>query len=213
MKRGLLVWSCVIVALCSTTARGLAETLVRDCPACVLGIFDDAELTSAEGHWLDAIPVKRLWVGVKHDPSSELNGLTGIELSVDGLHLLPEGASVSFEVKRGPSAVFGSDIRTPPPQSGSEAEGGINAVWGECISGDLDLVEITIFSLVPPTEVIELRVRRKFPAPDPEAQAPLFTNCDGPIFEKVVVTGGIYKLYPPVAVDAETWSRIKSLYR
>lgn len=213
MKRRLLVWSCVVVALCSTTARAPAETLVRDCPACVLGIFDDEELTRTEGIWPNSIPVKRLWVGIQHDPSSELNGLTGIELSVDGMHLLPEGASVSFVVKRDPSAVLGNDIRTPPPQSGSEAEGGINAVWGECISGDLDLVEITLFSLVPPTAIIELRVRRKFPAPDPEAQAPLFTNCDGPIFEKVVVTGGIYTLYPPVAVDAETWGGIKSLYR
>lgn len=213
MKRRFFVLSCVLVALCVAPTAGFAETLVRDCAGCVLGIFDDPELTRTSGNWPDALPVKRLWLGIKHDPGSELDGLTGIELSVDGLHLLPAGASVTFVVKRNPSVVLGSDIRTPPPLSGPEVEGGINAVWGECLSGDLDLVEITLFTLAPLTEPVELRVRRKFPAPDPEAQAPLFTDCDGPIFEKVIVSGGSYTLYPPVAVEAQTWGRIKTLYR
>ncbi len=212
MKRRFVVVSCcVVLGLASATAV-IGETQVRDCSNCVFGIFDDQEMTRTEGFWFTVSPLKVVWVGIQYDPEFDLDGLSGIELSIDGLHQLPEGSSVTFDVKHNPRVVLGSDIATPPPTAGPDAEGGINAAWGECLTGDRELIEVRLFSFRPLTETITLTVRRKFPSADPEAQVQLFTDCNDPIFEKILVGGGTYTL-TPVAVEGNTWSGVKSLYR
>ena len=98
-------------------------------------------MTSTEGYWHYLSPVKTIWVGIQYAPEFDLDGLSGVELSIDGLYQLPEVASVNFDVKHNPAVIIGNDIRTPDP-SLHRGEGGINAAWNGCVVGDIELIEI-----------------------------------------------------------------------
>jgi len=62
-----------------------------------------------------------------------------------------------------------------------------------------------------------LRVRHRNPPPNPNFPCPLVTECIAPIYDKVCVSGGEAIINPTgpgctVAVEATSWSRVKSLY-
>jgi hypothetical protein len=204
-----------------------AQGEITECPGCLLGIFENPELTQNFGIWdLELTgPSKSLWVGIMYDPAVPLNGLTGVELSISGIPESPFGGA-QFSGIPEPTIVIGSAIETPADTTG---EGGVNMVWNQCLPENRAVIKIDMLSLSPVGDDIVLRVMRKFPPGSDEFPQELFTQCNAPQFTKTIVTGGCYVINPTVgeggmvdgcvlevfvdAVEENTWSHVKALYR
>ena len=94
---------------------------------------------------------------------------------------------------------------------------GIDMSWlGWCQSGPcLPLFRVLVFAGTPPQDTV-LRVVGRTPPLDPMFDCPMITLCDSPVFTRMCVAGGTAILNPSgecaVAVEAASWSGIKSLY-
>jgi len=197
----------------------LSQAQDTTCPGCVIGIYDEPELVHNYGTWdinTDGVS-KSFYVGIKYDPGSSFDGLTGIEISVYGLpttFLAPTINILSDGFAVGPTLI------APPDTTAAGAEGGQNITWTQCLPGNRALVEIRLVSLDPLPQDVVIRVLRRFPSLTPELPNVLFTMCDPPTYTKVVSQGGCYVLNPsgnPVdctlPVSESTWTAVKQLYR
>lgn len=90
-------------------------------------VYDNEELSMNWGA-IQSGWVKKLYRGVRVDGEAALNGLTSIELSLDGVSPNLDVFSWNF-----PDAdiVLGTDIRTPDDTV--NGQGGINVAWRDCI--------------------------------------------------------------------------------
>ena len=202
---------------------------ITNCPNCVLGVFDDQMMTQNFGIWAaPASPAKTVWVGILYDPATkgELNGFTGVELSVDGIPAGPFG-DPGFNGVPDPTVTIGSTIVTPDDEVAGT--GGVNMAWDTCLQGDRAMIRIDMLSLDAVPSDIVVQVRRKFPPGSPSFPQQLITQCNAPIFTSTLVTGGCYVINPSVgvgqtvngctlvryitAVEKNTWGRVKALYR
>ena len=205
-----------VALLLSLEAAAWAEDA---CPSCVIGVYDDSLSWSEKcniGYW-DVSPTnlfKEIFISIDFDPASGLNGLTGIEISISGL-------------PSGPIPPADEWFPAPASISGLDIQSGKVITWDNCLPGNRILGKITLVSVAP---VGSDRVIRVQPS-NPSFPFPLLKQCDAPIYTQTAVTGGCYVLnpsFPPrcffiggcfipppccQAVEPETWSRIKNLYR
>ncbi len=187
----------LLVALSLLLAPGITLAQADDCPGCELGIYDNPELSRNFGFWdTNVTPLKSIWVGIRYDATvpPNIQELTGIELSIDGIPVSP--FPPSFTGIPDPTVVVGTDIRTPDNEiSGT---GGINMAWNICLRGNRALIRIDMLSFTNVGSDVVIQVRRKFPPASPFAPVPLFTRCDSPNFTLTTVTAGCYVLNPTV---------------
>ncbi len=219
MKKSLLL----LVMLLAVPGLALAQ--VAACPDCVLGVFDAEDLAHNYGTFSGF--TKTLYLGIKFDPATTFDACSGIEFSIQGLPplLLPP----SFNIRNGGFAVGTQSPVSPADTTAMDAAGGWNVVWTECQPGNGVTVEIIMVSFDPIPNDTVIRVLRKWPPSNPTSPSVLFTQCNGPIFTLTTMQGGCYVLNPTVnpgesvgnppcllqgiAVEATTWSEIKSLFR
>ena len=223
MKKLLLAMSLLCVA-----NLGFAQESTP-CPGCIIGIFDDIDVSRNYGTW--TAPNKTFYLGIRYDTTSAYDGLTFIEFSVEGLpftflppSIIPLGNGTAIPASP-------DSIHTPADTTAAGAKGGWGVVWPVCQPNNRALIEMTFVSFDPiPSDMI-IRVHRKFPPADPTVASVLFTTCEFPIFPKVRVSEGCYVVNPTVgvgesvgnppctlrdyttAVELQTWSRVKALYR
>ena len=202
---------------------GSAWAQVEPCPGCVLGLYDAENLSQNYGNFGSF--TKTIYLGIKYDPNSTFDSCTGVEFSIQGLPAtaLPP----QFNIRDGGFAVGPATPVSPPDTTAVDAIGGWNVTWTECQPGNKVLVEIVIISLDPLPENTVIRVLRKWPTS--ETPHVLFTQCNFPSFTLTTMQGDCYVLNatgnpgdlvgdPPcelrgVAVEANTWSGIKQLFR
>ena len=189
------------------------------------GYFDDQGLSKNFGFWDSATdPLKTVWVGIDYDSNSQLNGLAGIEFSVDGAAGFCHWGDPCFNGIVDPAVTIGNTIAAP--EDTANGQGGVTMAWDNCLPGNRALVRIDLFSHDPIPDDLVLRVTRKFPPSDSQFPHPLFITCDTPWLQ--TVTGGCYVINPTVgpgetvgdctliettSVESRTWSTIKLLYR
>jgi len=94
---------------------------------------------------------------------------------------------------------------------------GIDMAWPSCQSGPcFPLFRVQGFASVTPPQDTVLRVVGRTPPQDPMFDCPMITLCDSPVFTRMCVAGGTAIVNPSgectVAVEAASWSGIKSLY-
>lgn len=221
MKAGLLA----LAVFCSLPGLGSAQ--YASCPGCVLGIYDTAELGANYGTF-DGIQ-KKLHLGIRFDPDAPYDGLTGIELSIQGLPRTT--VPPAFTILNGGIKV-GDSFITPPDTTDPAVQSGCNVVWSRCQVGSRALLEIVLVSVAPIPNDTVIRVLRRFPPLNPEVSSVLFTQCNLPSATITTPTGGCYVINPtvgpgesvgdppcrlvralPVAARASTWSAVKDLFR
>jgi hypothetical protein len=143
-----------------------------ECPGCVIGIFDDPGLSRNFGVWdITAVPLKTVWVGIIYDPTSHIDGLTSIELSVDGVGAFcQEAPCFSFEGLVEPTVTIGPTIAAPDDTA--NGQGGMNMAWNQCLRADRALVRLDLSSVETLANDLVLRVTQKFPQSSPEFRTP-----------------------------------------
>jgi hypothetical protein len=194
------------------------------CPGCILGVYDNIELTQNFGTW--TAPNKTFYLGIRYDPNSGYDGLTYAEFSIEGLPatFLPPTLTVLNGGTR-----LGDPIDTPPDTTAAGATGGWSLVWTVCQPENIALVEMTFVSFDPIPNDMIFRVHRRFPSQS--IPSIVFATCEFPTFPLVRVTGGCYVVNPSVGVgqsvgdppctlwrdttpiETKTWSQVKELYR
>lgn len=217
----------IVIIVINVLTVPSALSAQAECTGCAFGVYDDAELSRNFGFW-DAVtePVKSVWLGIAYDPTSGFQGLTGVELSVDGLApFCVEPPCFSFDALIEPTFAIGPTIASPEDRV--NGEGGLTIAWGQCLRQARALVRIDLVSPGPLSNDVVLRVTRKFPPSSAEVPYPSLTRCEM-IFQRYVVEGGCYVINPTVgpgeavngcevtettAVASDTWSTIKRLYR
>jgi hypothetical protein len=182
-----------------------------NCFQCLLGIWDDPQLTRNVGEIVVGQP-KVVYVGIKLAEGFE--GISGIALSIAGLSAF---SIVLVEQIPPPGADTMERIEAPADTTlGSTQMGGATYAWSSCLIGDQPLLKLTLTTSVPITNGI-LKVKRRYPTLPVDARTPVITQCDNPDFTPTRVTGGHYILNwngdPNVAVAGASWSLVKSLYR
>lgn len=201
-----------LVALCfgltsSPPATGVAagdavsQVTVENCYGCVLGIWDDFELTNTAGSVAAAVP-RDIFVGIKFDPAAGFDRLTGIDCRISGF----EGMIVGD---------FGPPLpgSGPPAPTPTDSLGvwNLSYTWGTCLHGSQALAKLTLITFSQISDRILQVVAR------PPRQYPVIFLCDAPVFTAVNVTGGRYCLNPgPTcreAVEERAWSSVKQLFR
>ena len=222
MKSKLLLLAFLLVSVPGlAAAQGTAS-----CPGCVIGIYNDEALKKNYGTFGDfAVFADTLFLGVKYDPSSSFDALTGIEFSVYGMPT--QGLPPGWTVRDGGTAV-GPPTPAAPADT-TTGTGGWNIVWQECQPGNKVVVQISMVSFDPIPNDTVIRILHKFPPQDDTFPYLLFTQCDFPFFTKTSVRGGCFVLNPTVgpgesvgnppclletdAVESTSWSAVKALYR
>lgn len=214
MKRKLLA---IVLGLIALPTAGWAQA---DCFDCVLGIYDDEQLTRNFGTIEPGVP-KDLYIGLKLAPGQ--TGVTGIELSIAGISLLDNLFIVEFVGLPQADAVVGTTVEAPADTTASSTgTGGVNLAWTICQEGtNRAIARLSLLALgaVAPDHV--LQVLRKFPPSDPRWLTPNLVKCDPPDYTVVRITGGCYVANPtgnPVGrcqlpVAEGTWSGVKGLFR
>jgi hypothetical protein len=200
----------------------LAAAQVENCPDCLLGIFDDINLTLNHGSITQGV-VKELFIGVIL--AAPETGVTGIELSVTGMtpadNILITGVEGLTDPL--PNVILGS---LPAPADTVSGTGGLNVAWSSCISGSRALVKVSVVSFTGVSANHALKIIRRFPPTSPSAPFPLLIRCDIPVFTKVRPTAGCFVLNwdgvtNPAdgcgiripAVGESSWTGMKQLYR
>jgi len=94
---------------------------------------------------------------------------------------------------------------------------GIDMFWPFCQTETcVQLFRAFGFATVVPPQDTVLRVVGRTPPLDPMFDCPMITLCDAPVFTRMCVEGGVATINPsgvcPVAIEAASWSQIKSLY-
>jgi hypothetical protein len=198
-------WFAVLV---TSTQLWAAE----NCSECVLGVWDDATLTSNFGQIVPGQP-KDVYVGIKF--AEGLDQLQGISFSL----AVPSGVRLTWAWPVASDINWICDEGTVAPPDTSQNSlmvGGCTAIWGSCLLGNQALVRVTLLATTDITNGI-LRVKRQYPLDPLEMRSPTIFQCDGPQVSATRVTGGSYILNwngdPSVGVDGAAWSMIKGLYR
>lgn len=216
MRNGLLA----ILALLLLPAPAVAQ--VENCFDCVLGIFDDRALASCSGTVEAGIP-KDIYVGIRFDAAGRFTSLSGIEFSIAGLGsdilLTWDWPGLGYDYTGAPPA----PADTSATSTGS---GGMQIMWpGSCPSGSQALALFTIISFRPLADRV-LQIKRRYQVAASGWRTPVFLQCDAPTNTPTRVSGGCYVINPsagtrppcdpsctPVAVQVETWTGIRTLYR
>jgi hypothetical protein len=213
MKRKLLA---VVLGLIALPVAGWAQ---ENCFDCVLGIYDDEQLTRNFGTIEQGVP-KDVYVGLKL--TGGLVGVTGIELSITGISLLDNLFIVEFVGLPQADAVVGTTVEAPADTTASSSgTGGVNLAWSVCQEGsNRAIARLTLLALGPVAPDHVLRVLRKFPTSDPAWLTPILVKCDPPDYTPVRLTGGCYVANPTgnptgcqLPVAEGTWSGVKELFR
>lgn len=202
---------------------GMSLAQVESCPDCVIGVFDSLDLSANYGTYTP-LTQKVFYLGIKFAPPYD--GATTIEFSLQGMPAT--GVPISYSVLNA-GAFIGGSIETPPDTTNPQAQGGWNAYWTTCQSGNQALVSITLVSFDPIPDNTVIRVLRRFPPIQEGVESVLFTQCNLPLATITKVTGGCYVLNPTVQpgesvgdppcklvgspVTKTTWSSIKELFR
>ncbi|MFQ5598982.1 MAG: hypothetical protein ACE5G2_00355 [Candidatus Krumholzibacteriia bacterium] len=187
----------------------MAQVQIDECFGCVLGVYDDIDLTRNSG--IVTGTTKDVFLGIKYDPNAGFDGLKAVEFSITGL----SSFIVTKEPFDNPTVALGEPAAPADTLVGS---GGMNLAWANCLNGDRALMKMTLIILGAVDDNTVLQVVRKFPRSNPNADQH-FNQCDDPAFTITRVTGGCYVLNPvgtlpcSVAVEESTWSAIKTLYR
>lgn len=215
-------WIRVATLACGIVAFAVPSAAVDDCPSCVLGIWDDPQLTANFGTF-PVMTMKHIYVGI--DFAGGFDGLTGIQFSIAGIRQAEDGILVTGIQPLGADVWFGS-IQAPADTSAtSSGTGGLFVAWNKqsCREGDQALVRVTLLTFVQQTNKV-LRVLRSYPPTNPMVRTPNFVQCDPPFFTQTRVRGGCYILNwdgspdlgcnsETVAVESSTWSELKALFR
>lgn len=202
----------------------------ESCPKCVMGVFDDEDLSRNFGFWdPETEPVKSVWVGITYS-ASEFSSMRSVEFSVDGVAAFgcsPDSKCFGFDGLVEPNVTIGNTIASPDDKEAGV--GGVSIAWAGCLTGNRAFVKLQLASSEPVPNDVVIRVMKRFPHTNPELPYPWYSTCDL-IFAPVTVTGGCYVLNPtvapgesvgdppcqlatPTAVASDTWSTIKRLYR
>jgi hypothetical protein len=210
MRRNLLAFLGALIL----AGPAAAQPHVDDCFGCVLGIWDEMELTTTSGS-IAVNTLKDVYIGIKLDPAQRFNGLTGIEFSIAGFgqDLLVAGFDTIVPTTRVPE---GPQAPADTSET-SQATGGVHISWSTCLRGSQPLAKLTLLAFSEISDRV-LRVMHAFPPASPAWRTPVFTQCDAPVFTATRVTGSFYCLNPgphcPIdAVESSSWSSIKQLFR
>lgn len=174
-----------VAALVGATARAQSSS----CPGCVLGLFDDEEMTRVVG--IASGGSKTIYLGILYDgiPPAEL---TGIEFSISGL----EPFYVAVEPYDDPVVVLG----TPQAPAGVDTlyrQGGMNVAWAGCLQGNRVLARLELIPRTTWPPGTALQVRRRYPPSNESLPYPLVVGCDEPYYTARAVRGGRYFLDIP----------------
>jgi hypothetical protein len=196
---------------------------IQNCPNCSLGLYDLADLNQNCGT-MAAFTPKDLYLGV--NLSGVETGITLIEFSIAGMRTVEDGISVvgvEAITSVAPTVILG-DVKAPADTAATSTQlGGMNVGWAQCIAGTkIPLMKITILSLAAVNDKV-FRVMHRFAPSNPNygLGGPIMTRCDNPIYTAVRIKGGYYianpSATPPLpcttAVQSQTWSAMKGLYR
>ena len=112
----------VLLALLLIPVPGSGQS--EQCANCLLGLFDDIELTQpfVEGSGAS----KDIYLGIKL--ADGFVGFTGVEFSIQGL----EDFIVSHEVLQDPIIALGTPLA---PLDSLFGTGGMNIAWADCVIG------------------------------------------------------------------------------
>lgn len=206
----------VVVLLC-TAGRAAA---VEDCPACILGIWDDDQLTRNYGYSAPG-EFKYVYVGLRAPETMRL--FRNVEFSIAGLR--PEDGLLVLGISCNQGAIpscIGTAASPADTSATSTGTGGLTTFWFDCFGDGQPLISILFLHLGPEPDHV-LQVKRRYPTSNPAWHTPVLFACGEPPVV-VRVSAGCYVLNPtpgqttpcvlenvPAAVP--TWSRVKSLYR
>lgn len=210
-----LVRMLVVVTLAAPVAAW-----AQDCYDCVLGIWDDPAMTSDHGTIEPLVP-KELYVGL--ELADDIDDVSGVEFSIAGLD--QDGLFLLGAIPLGPRALVFGTVPAPRDTTEDSTEiGGASAAWSECRPNGEALLKLVVFALEEISDRV-LVVKRSYPPTNPSWHTPLLVRCDPPLYSVARVSGGCYVLNPTgapapcpqahavVAVQPETWSGVKQLFR
>ena len=204
-------WVCSLVLAILTIPAGARA--IRDCPSCVLGLWDDAALTQSFGT-LAPFTLKQFYLGTKL--SAEEPGLTGIEFSISGWDPQVLALQLMESVTSPPANIM---MNLPMAPVDTTQTGGMNVAWPACIVGSQALLRFTVVWMnpVPPVNLV-LQVRHRYPPSNTRygLAGPVLVDCTQPPPEgwiAVRIAGGSYVFNPVVQAEGRTWGVVKGLYR
>jgi hypothetical protein len=173
-----------------------AATQAQDCGSCVLGLYDDLEMTRSVG--VITAGSKVIYLGIQYGGATP-EGLTGIEFSIEGL----DQFVAVVEPLESAAVVLGWPT-APAPADSIYGLGGMNIAWADCLLGSRALVKITLLPrTVWPTADTVLRVRRKYPPSNGQPYVQI-VGCDRPYYTMQPVGGGSYVLTTSVGTPTCT---------
>lgn len=215
-RRRVVLWASVLFFAASAVSPSPSTS--ADCFDCVLGIFDDAAMTSNRGTMTPGVP-KDIYVGIQY--GAGFSELTGLEFSIAGIRQVPDGILLIGTEPIVPTPVILGMVPAPEDTSStSTGTGGLSMAWTVCLQGNQPLLRLTLLTFAPISNHV-IEVKRRYPPANPAYRTPLFTQCNIPSYTKVRVTGGCYGINVPagplpcdvvVGVERTTWSRVKALY-
>ncbi len=197
----------------------VTPALGQDCLDCKLGIWDDPALTRDKGTIVPGVP-KEIYVGL--ELAGDVEEVSGVEFSIHGLDL--GGLYLLGATPLGPRAlVFGTAPAPADTTEESTGVGGMTAVWTTCRPGGEALLKLVLFTMEEVSDRV-LVVKRSYPTTNPSWRVPVLVRCDPPYYSIARISGGCYVLNPTgapiacddpraVAVQPETWSGVKQLFR
>jgi len=209
----------ILCSLLLVPSLALAQV---DCPECVLGLWDEQGLVNNFGAMAAGTP-KDIFLGVTV-PAGE-TGLTGVEFSIAGMRQVEDGILV-LSVTPIPAATVIGSVQAPADTSmSSTGTGGANIAWSECqgiSGGSLAIARIQLLSFTPVVDKV-FKVKRKYPVSNMMNYPfnAVLVRCDFPVFTTVKMREGCYiagysgapLANCSVAVEEETWSGVKQLFR
>ncbi len=195
----------------------------RDCPTCLLGLFDDTALNKNCGT-ITAFTAKDIYLGAILTGTE--TGLTGLEFSLANMRQTEDGILVTAVegITEFPPNIFLGSVQAPADTSATSAgTGGANVNWPACVQGTkLPLLKISILTFNALTDK-QFTVMHKFAPSNPAygLGGPIIIACDAPTYTPIRVTGGYYianpSANPPavcfITVNSETWGAVKQMYR
>ena len=159
-----------VVLLLVAPAAVTAQTTIQDCPECVLGLWDDVEMTRDFGT-IEPLFEKDIFLGVQFGAGQV--EIQGIEFSIAGM------ADEIYDLDAGPDPRclrVGPGILAPADTSASSTgQGGLRMWLENCLRGDQALLEIRLLAFG--VADVVLRVKRKYPPGDSNLHTAAFTTC------------------------------------
>jgi hypothetical protein len=187
----------------------MAWAVIQDCPACVIGLWDDEAMTQPFGT-ITQYASKPIYLGVKLQAA--LTNFATIELSISGTTRADAVLINSWQCLTSPQPTMIGDWLAP---ADSTRYGGITIAWSSCQPATVALFRLTLqwFGPAPVNRV--LRVTHKYPPSNPlyGLGGPVACACNPPMWDAYRVTGATYVLNPVVSVGGKEWGAVKELFR